>query len=60
MSLFSEVIDELFMDYDSEHEPDEADDDGDPDCQACSDANETGLCSIYSRTFTQNVIMIRS
>ena len=57
----SEVIDELFMDYDSEHEPDEADDDSDPDFQADSDANnETGLCTIYSRVFTQNFIMIHS
>ena len=56
----SEVIDELFMDYDSKHEPDEADDDSDPDFQADSDANETGLCTIYSRTFTQKFIMIHS
>ena len=57
----SEVIDELFMDYDSEHQSDEADDDSDPVFQANSDANnETGLCTIYSRVFTQNFIMIHS
>ena len=38
----SEAIDELFMDYGSKHEPDEADDDSDTDFQADSDANETG------------------